>query len=293
MWFLFESTISKDDDHQQLTNIVTGCAKSNRAAYGKYDPSTWMFLQVAHDRVKSRYAGERHTSKRSRSTGGQFKDIPHTGMKIPFGVQVNPLTNLRQVYVKRDIPKGFQLWEPLHYHTFSSEHGYVEFLKELPQHLQCDVLEWTHPSYENNDVFVDITLDEGTFIQEATNAEQVNIDIDCVALREIVAGEFVYMNMTEHFAADSSVAWLETIRSDAWRRTGLGMRSRSNIGNGGEEVKHAKDYVVVAPTMAVLSVLFFVLKAFRRGKTMKSSSYNYEYVDYGTSFYSAGKTKIA
>uniref|UniRef100_A0A7S4EMN3 Uncharacterized protein n=1 Tax=Pseudo-nitzschia australis TaxID=44445 RepID=A0A7S4EMN3_9STRA len=293
-------------DLQLLKNVVTGCAKSNHATYTKHDPATWLLLQEAHFRVQNKHRRSKDKDRRhsSGTTASDANSNGQRGMQVPFEVQINALTNQRQVYVTRDIPKGYQIWKPHHYHTFRSEHSYIEFLQELPHHLQCDVLEWTHPSYHDNDVFVDITLDEGTFIQEATLSEQVNIDIDCVALREIKAGEFVYMNSTEHFSPDSGVAWLETIRSDAWKRTGLGMgrasrssRDNAHDGRGREQNKYeyAEDHIIIAPTMAVLSALYFVVKLVQRGnnKSMVSSSCDYGDDYYDTSFYNTKRTKIA
>lgn len=279
--FFFGTTNNDGDyhDREQLTNIVTGCARSNHKENVSHDRDTWVLLQDAHDRVKAKYASDWHLDSRSKAVRGE--SVPHSGMQIPFAVATNPETNQRQVYATRDIPEGFQVWKPLHYATFKSQHGYLEFLQELPHHLQCDVLEWTHPSYYNNQFYVDVTLDEGTFIQEATLEDQVNIDINCVTLRKIEAGEFVYMNSTSHLAPDSTVEWLEVIQSNAWKRTGLGMGSRSYTAATTTE----DDHKILAPGIAALSAMYFCLKLVRRTKESSSSSYNDPYYRGIASFY--------
>ena len=297
---------SNDDEHQTLTNIVTGCSTSNHTDYLSHDADTWVLLQEAHDRVKSQYAKNWHTSGRSRAAQGGTSNIPHTGMMVPFEVKANRRTRQRELHVTQDVPKGTQLWQPLHFHTIRSEHGYIEFLQELPHHLQCDALSWTHASWHDNEMYVDITLDDGTFIQSATTEEPANIDVDCVAVRDIKAGEIIYMNQTEYIPSTSSddspssspssfsdsaaaaigVEWFDDIRSTAWKRTGLGMGSSSS--NRHNQQQHG----IIAPSMAVLSAMYFVLKLFRGGKSTTSSSYDDYYDD--TSFYNNNnKAKIS
>ncbi|VEU34952.1 unnamed protein product [Pseudo-nitzschia multistriata] len=285
MWAFFQT--SNDDSRQTHAKIVVGCPKPNHAASTtNLDSAAWALLQEAV---------------------GTPTGTPHTGMQVPFGTKINPQTQRRQVFVSRDIPKGYELWKPIHYHTFHSEEGYTDFLREVPHNLRCAVLEWTHPSSHDNDIYVDVTLDEGTFIQEAELPEQVNIDIDCVALRDIKAGEFVYMNTTEHFSLSGDVEWLEAIRTDALKRTGLGSGRRRNqyLNNNHTHrlipPNHTEDdTTVVAPVIAALSALYFVVKLVRGGNASKPYDFGCDYggdchngCTFGSFFYGSQKTKIA
>lgn len=303
MWFFRRTRKSNDQDN--LANIVTGCSVSDHTEYLSHDVDTWVSLQEAHERVKSRYAKDWHSSGKSRAGTNKEDDniIPHSGMMVPFGVKTNTDTGLRQVYAAEDVAKGQRLWKPLHYHTFQSEYGYVEFLMELPHHLQCDVLEWTHPSYyntyhqeeETETTWVDITLDEGTFIQETTNPEEANIDYDCVAVRNIKAGEFVFMNHTDVILpptsssssrhSESGIEWFDIIRSTAWKRTGLGMGGKTT------ELEHQqrhqqRQHSTIAPGMAILSALYVVARIFRgrKSSSVSSSQGNHNNRDYGCDY---------
>ena len=291
---------SNSADHKSLTNIVTGCSTSRHADNIFYDTNTWIQLQEAYYAVKIRHDEYWH-EENDYST-------PHTGMQVPFEVRINPKNGLRQVMVMRDIPAGYTIWEPIHYETFETEHEYVEFLQELPHDLQCETLSWSHPSWYNKELYVDITLDEGTFIQESSSPRDINLDIDCVALRDIKAGEFVYMNHTDvlppqidslHYA-ESGIEWFDDIRSTAWKRSGLGM-GRPNHPTHATGTNHLHPTGVIEPPsiasgVAVLSTLYLVAKAMRANQ--KSSRYHqskYRHDDnaYGASFFYQSKRKMA
>ena len=299
---------SSSSDHEHLTQIVTGCSTSNYSDNLSYDAFTWIELQEAHDRVKSRYATGWHSNGHSRQSKGE-ENIPHTGMQVPFEIAINPKTGLRQVKVTRDIPEGYPIWKPLHYVTFRSEHAYVEFLEELPHHLQCEALSWTHPSWMNNEMFVDITLDEGTFIQESSNPMDINIDINTAAARDIKAGEFIYGNHTDYMHSTSSsasspyavsgVEWLDDLRSTAWKRTGLGMgrrsssqtTSRSRSSNSRHHHSNAPPSII--PGVTVLSALYIVFKFVRASKQTQSFSRVCDSPNYGSSFFGSQKNKLS
>ncbi|OEU06621.1 hypothetical protein FRACYDRAFT_254172 [Fragilariopsis cylindrus CCMP1102] len=222
-----------------FANIVTGCSKSNHTQYLEHDKDTWTLLQQAHDRVKG---------KRS-----HYK-AHHTGMMVPFEIRSSSSTPIgggrdgqnvndeRYLYVTEDVQQGTQLWQPLHYVTFHSQKDYVKFLIEVGEHhLQCEVLSWTHPSiHQSNgtDMYVDITLDEGTFIaeeeKEQQQQEKANIDINCRAIREIKAGEKIIMNGSTEYSDtinEKEVDWFNDIRESAWKRTGLGQQQRVHLGS--------------------------------------------------------------
>ncbi len=290
---------SNSADHKSLTKIVTGCSTSRHADNLSYDANTWIQLQEAYYAVKTRHDEHWH-EENSYST-------PHTGMQVPFQVRINPKNGLRQVMVTRDIPAGYTIWEPIHYETFETEHEYVEFLQELPHHLQCETLSWSHPSWYNKELYVDITLDEGTFIQESSSPQDINIDIDCIALRDIKAGEFVFMNHTAvssptidslHYA-ESGIEWFDDIRSTAWKRSGLGM-GRSNPPTYESRTNHQHSIMEppgIAYGIAVLSTLYLVAKALRanqkRTSASHSSTHRHDDNAYGASFFYQPKRKIA
>jgi len=279
-------------DHQTLTNIVTGCSSSNHTDYLSHDALTWGLLQEARDTVGSRHDEDWHSKILD-------NDIPLSGMQVPFHVRINPKNGLRQVMVTRDIPEGYTIWKPIHYETFESEHEYVEFLQELPHNLQCEALSWTHPSWFDEDLYVDITLDEGTFIQESSSEDDINIDINCVALRFIKAGEFVYMNHTVTDESSSlpdsksGIEWFDDIRSTAWKRTGLGM-GRPN--HRSTHYNHPQlEPPSIAPGVAVLSALYLVAKVVTGKKYPNSprSAPLYDDRAYGASFFYTQKSKVA
>jgi hypothetical protein len=290
-----------------FANIVTGCSKSNHTQYLEHDKDTWMLLQQAHDRVKGRRS--------------HYK-APHTGMMVPFEIRSSSSSgggdDERYLYVTEDVQQGTQLWQPLHYHTFHSQNDYVKFLMEVGEHyLQCEVLIWTHPSYQSNDMYVDITLDEGTFIAETTTStstsssqeeeqEAANIDINCRAIREIKAGEKIIMNGSTEYSDiinEKEVDWFNDIRESAWKRTGLGQQ-KQRIHQGlqqqqqqqqqkgrGIQQQHtvtptleggSNNNFAIAPTtsMAVLSAMYFAVKIIRGSRTKKRSS-SFSSISYG------------
>ena len=277
-----------------FANIVTGCSKSNHTQYLEHDKDTWTLLQQAHDRVK----GKRSHYKAS-----------HTGMMVPFEIRSSSSSigdgrdgqngdDERYLYVTEDVQQGTQLWQPLHYVTFHSQHDYVKFLIEVGEHyLQCEVLSWTHPSIHQingTDMYVDITLDEGTFIAEIEQQEEekANIDINCRAIREIKAGEKIIMNGSTEYSDTinkKEVDWFNDIRESAWKRTGLGQQQRVHQGyhqqhtatptlEGGSN----NFAITIAPTtsMVVLSAMFFVVKIIRGSRTKKRSS-SFSSISYG------------
>jgi hypothetical protein len=301
MWSLGTTSST---DHQRLTNIVTGCSTSNHTDYLSHDTNTWIQLQEAHDRVKSRYASDWDSNGHSRASKGGSESIPHSGMQVPFEIKLNPKNGLRQVVVTRDIPEGYTMWKPLHYHTFRNEHPYVEFLEELPHHLQCEALSWTHASFMDNEMYVDITLDEGSFIETSSSLEDINIDVNCVALRDIKAGEFVYMNHTDFIPpptessssspfSESGVEWFDDLRSTAWKRTGLGMGRRAYASLDDNSHRREPTPQSIAPGVAILSALYVVTKFLRGKSSQKSFHANNDDCDYGASFFYTQKTKLA
>jgi hypothetical protein len=308
------STSSSSSSSSSITssiafaNIVTGCSKSNHTQYLEHGEDTWTLLQQAHDRVKG---------KRS-----HYK-APHTGMMVPFEIRsaeesssssngyVGGGDNARYLYVTEDVKEGTQLWKPIHYHTFHSQQDYVNFLIEVGEHyLQCEVLSWTHPSYQDeNDMYsVDITLDEGTFIDETTSTsmsqEKANIDINCRAIREIKAGEKIIMNGSTEYSNiinKKEIDWFNDIKESAWKRTGLGIQHNQqqqqqhmSRGRGMQQQQHtatptptleanSNNFAITTPTtsMAVLSALFFVVKIIRGSRTNNKRSSSFSAISYG------------
>lgn len=293
MWSLGSSS----SDHRTLTTIVTGCATSNHTEYLSHDADTWIRLQQAHDAVKRRHADDDEEEdeyySRTTSEDGSDTSLFHTGMQVPFAIRVNPKTGLRQVMVTRDIPADYRLWEPDHYHTFHTEHTYVEFLQELPHYLQCEALSWTHPSWTNKDLYVDITLDEGTFIQESDDENDINLDINCVTLRPLKAGEFVYMNHTDLPFAESGVAWFDDLRSTAWKRRGLGM-GRRYVHSYEKQSSPPQAAPGILPGFLVLAALYGAVTQWRKKRQNQYDVTSNDHYYYGVSyFHSYSKTKLA
>jgi len=236
---------------------VTGCGNSHfdRFIHGK---ETWALIRRAYNKAIRDFE----------------RPFNYEGMQVGFEVRPDKKGLKRSIHVTESVKKGSQLWEPYNYHSFRTEHEYIRFLKELEPHgryLQCDVIGMTHTDESSS--FVELTLDEGSFIQHGHTAEEINLDMYCVATKDIAAGEKLMMNTTEYVGADS-IDWFNEIKSSAWKRTGLGgpkknyepvsLLSEQSSSFGGKQI-------LIAP--AILFCLFYVSKQFRgqQQQTKKST----------------------
>jgi hypothetical protein len=67
---------------------------------------------------------------------------------------------------------------------------------------------------------IEIALDEGNYIHDADRPEQVNLNDDCVALRDIQVGERLYMNYSSFFYDEAEpIEWFEALKNKAFART--------------------------------------------------------------------------
>jgi hypothetical protein len=122
---------------------------------------------------------------------------------------------------KKGIETGTTVWKDWHYGRFSvkSRKKYYRFLEPLSLKHQCFVLSMTHASFDGQ--YLEVTMDEGNFIQDAQFEDQVNLDVNCVALRDIAAGERFYMNFSEYIGYNHDIEWFDDLKFEAFREGGL------------------------------------------------------------------------
>lgn len=185
---------------------MTGCSSVN-FTYHESQEEVWTKIQKAYD--LSRGGKPRHAQS-------------YTGVTIPFDVQYDEKAVLNNAIVTTEIvPEGTKVWEDWHYGRFSakSKKRYGRFLEPLELKLQCLVLSMTHASYDGS--YLEVTMDEGNYIQDAQFEEQINVDVDCIATRDIHVGERLYMNFTEYIGYDHEIEWFEDLKYEAFRDTKL------------------------------------------------------------------------
>jgi hypothetical protein len=218
--WLFGTSFAQDDDDTAVHILgessvleppphIVGCSSSNHTSY-IHDAETWRIVQRAYDEAK----GKPH-DRYGRARGS------HTGVSISYHVELDPtVLHGRVLVADQDVPKGTQIWKPYHYGQFksNSQRKYYKFLSLLPHHLQCDVLEMSHAMYDGS--VIEVALDEGNFIHDAEVGDQVNLDLDCVAVRDIPAGSRFYMNYSHLFEDDASpILWFEELKERAFARS--------------------------------------------------------------------------
>mmetsp|Transcript_23344 Transcript_23344/g.43353 ORF Transcript_23344/g.43353 Transcript_23344/m.43353 type:complete len:288 (-) Transcript_23344:287-1150(-) len=274
-WFFGESSASTPDLESEQTSsggiaplVITGCVQSNHTR-NIHDQQGWKQIQKAFDRAK----GKPHDI---------FQKHGHTGIQIEFEVVYDrDVLHNRALVVKEDIKEGTEVWKPWHYGLFSAERPevYYKFLEQLPHHLQCDALDFSHPSYDGERI--EVTMDDGNFIHHAERPEDVNLNIDCEAIRDIKKGERLYMNYTEFVGFHHSIDWFDELKENAFRepkRLGGPSSSPSKVGMWDRQLQQQpvttlppegeqqQDLLsgMILPTLAILFTLF-AIKSVRSG----------------------------
>jgi hypothetical protein len=195
--------------------VITGCSSVNYTFHEDGEDQVWREIQKAYDIAK----GKPH-DKLQRG---------YTAMQVPFRVVFDSSKELMEnvLMAAANIPKGTQVWKDWHYGRFShkSPKKFYRFLEQLPLKSQCLVLAVSHVSYDGK--YVEVTMDEGNYIQEAETEGQVNLDIHCKATRDIKAGERFYMNYTEYVGYEHDIDWFDDLKYNAFREAKL--RGASNM----------------------------------------------------------------
>ncbi|KAL3895523.1 MAG: hypothetical protein SGARI_007424 [Bacillariaceae sp.] len=132
-------------------------------------------------------------------------------MQVPFRVVFDSSKDFMEnvLLAAGDIEEGTTVWKDWHYGRFSRKNSkkFYRFMEQLPLKSQCLVLAFSHASYDG--AYVEVTMDEGNYIQEAETPDQVNLDMHCTATRDIKAGERFYMNFTEFVGYEHDIDWFD------------------------------------------------------------------------------------
>ena len=144
-------------------------------------------------------------------SSNRHEKIYESGMMVDVDVKIDPNGRGRGVFARQDIPEHTLLWKDTQTSAFRTEGQFVNFLRQLPPQVQCDVLLWAYPS--DNKATVD--LDVGSFINHSDLREEINLDTKGYTTRTIKAGEPILMNYTD-FIEHGTVPWFDEIRNNAW-----------------------------------------------------------------------------
>jgi hypothetical protein len=134
------------------------------------------------------------------------------GFRVPHEVKNDPIRG-RAVFATQPIKKGTRIptWERL-IARFYTKDQLVDFLLQLPsEQLQCDIMLWAYPTHGK----VNVDLDANSFINHAETKEELTVDNNERAKRDIAAGEMLLMNYTK-FIEYNSVHWFDEMRSAMW-----------------------------------------------------------------------------
>jgi hypothetical protein len=164
--------------------IPEDCATSN---YPRliHDKATWKFLQDTYYDTVNNSNGYSYNKRLSQSSGFMVdiivKDDGYRG---------------RSVYANQFIKKGTKTWNSIHLVSFKTSKQLKTFLSAINNHdLQCDALLWAY--VEKGEGYVSLALDDGSFVNHGESTDVINLDKDCVAVRDIQIGEELLENYTE------------------------------------------------------------------------------------------------
>jgi hypothetical protein len=268
MWIFGDSN---EESSVWAPPMVNGCSAVNYT-YLESQVEAWTDIQKAYDLA----IGKPHD---------KFARGP-TGLQVPFEVRYDPnLQFSNALVVTEEVSEGTRVWIDWHYARFRAKNAkkYYRLLESLPLKLQCLVLSLSHASYDGK--YLELTMDEGNYIQDAQYPEQVNLDVNCIATRDIKAGELLYLNFTEFIGFHHDIEWFDDLKYEAFRdvtklRGGTGTSAAiplwdkpQNFGSRSKVAQPRNGYPgMLWPTLAVL-LAFFAMKVTLSGK---SSSHPHE-----------------
>lgn len=173
-----------------------------------HDPTVWRFLQETYLQTVDQgwYADRRKTLS------------SYSGFRVSVEVKDDGPRG-RSIYAAEPISKGTQVWKATHLVDFRSPSDLRNFLGHLDHDLQCDALLWAY--VEKGEGLVSLALDPASFVNHGETNDIVNLDKDCVAVRDIGMGEELLENYT-HFIGFEEVEWYNQIRGLAWQEGSLG-----------------------------------------------------------------------
>ena len=190
-------TMADEEKKPKVDNeiIVSSCSKAKQRILNQ---ETWMLLRRAYCEAVD-------------DEEWDPEEWIEEGMLVPYEIRMDPVRG-RGVFVTKNIEKGTRVYVAKQTVEFENRKQLVTFFEALPWEYQCDVLLWAYP-VEEGEAWVD--LDAGSFINHADTEEEINMDKDGYATRDIRKGEAILMNYSE-FITYNSVPWFDEIRSAAW-----------------------------------------------------------------------------
>ncbi|VEU34948.1 unnamed protein product [Pseudo-nitzschia multistriata] len=198
---------------QSAKSIPRDCATSH---YKRliHDALTWRFLQDTYIETVD-----------NRGYSVRRDDLPsYSGFAVQVEIRDDGHRG-RSVYAAEPIKKGTKVWKSTHLVSFSTPFELQSFLGELDHDLQCDALLWAY--VEKGEGYVSLALDPASFVNHGETEEDINLDGDCYALRDIRMGEELLENYTHFigFGEEEGVEWYNHIRGLAWQEGDLGSRT--------------------------------------------------------------------
>ena len=202
--FPFTTTMGR---RMSTNSVPTDCATSG---YKRtiHDPATWRFLQEIYIESVDEAHSERYERKKEHlpsysgfAVAVEVKDDGHRG---------------RSIYAAEPIAKGTRVWKPTHLVEFHTPREMHAFLGQLDHDLQCDALLWAYA--EKGSGYVALALDPASFVNHGETEDVINLDEDCVALRDIRVGEELLEDYSRFIGFDEEeIKWFSKIRGDAWK----------------------------------------------------------------------------
>lgn len=183
--------------------IPTDCATSN---YERtiHSPLVWRHLQEIYiDTLDDPIYAEK------------WETFPsYSSYKVAFEVRDDGPRG-RSIYAAEPIYEGTQVWEDFHSAIFKNREELQSFLQELDHDLQCDVLLWAYPEKDHD--HVSLALDPASFMNHGDTEEDINLDVDCVALRDIDIGEELLGDYSDYVEfSNDKFDWFTELRGMAW-----------------------------------------------------------------------------
>ncbi len=226
-----------------------------------HSPMVWrhmqeVYMDMVHNTHSEKYefVWEEFPSYSGFTVSVEIKDDGHRG---------------RSVYAAEPIAKGTTVWKPVHLAQFNSPVEFRDFLSELDHDLRCDALLWAY--VEKGLGYVALALDPGSFVNHGETEDVVNLDGNCVALRDIEMGEELLENYTEFIGfAEDEVEWFHRIRGVAWKEDDASRSHTTDEYNllgapkvWGKRTQFCEQFPPAYTVFFVLSALFAFVKVKR------------------------------
>jgi len=141
-----------------------------------HNAETWQVFNKVYNEVIAATRGDEKLQQES-TIPPKFEKH---GFQFPIEVKFSSESG-RGVFAMADIPEGSLLYTSANNGAFLNGQTYRNFLKALPSPLACDVMIWAFvrwvslESEENDAHMACVDLDEGSFVNSASEEEQFNM----------------------------------------------------------------------------------------------------------------------